>query len=420
MNRRSLLSFFATIILFGPAFGQDDVPERLRSVLRTAKQDPGAALDEVRQTPDAAVDDVLRQFQQKASGVKIEDLKAAAQKAQADGTVERVLKQANEVMQKEAPELAKEVEKQTAAAPAIIATPTAPTPLATPTTETAPMTETDVPATRPAPGVVGGAPAPVAMPVEVPEELPAVARRAVEATPAAIGSEAGTVMTEGTAEPIAGAAPTTPMIPDSPLLKGDDIPAPKPLAKKYQKDAQGAYPVAGRKHMEILSKESVMDNTKGVLLFTGDVFIDHPEFEIKCDKLEIQTAEGVGMDSGGKSDANFKRAIASGGMVEIRRMVEDKGKKKTQIAIARNADYNAITKDIILSGGPPYIQDGENFVKTNSEDAKIIMRGNGLYEITGTTNRSTISIKIDEDKQKGAKKKDPLGGGLEGTFDRFR
>ena len=116
----------------------------------------------------------------------------------------------------------------------------------------------------------------------------------------------------------------------------------------------------------------------------------------------------------------MKRAIASGGMVEIKRItVDEKGKKKTQIALGRLADYDAINGEFVLSGGPPYIQDGDRFVRTSSEDSKIIMRKNGLYEVTGSTNRVQISIPI-EDKgegggQKGKKKaKDdsPFGPGL--------
>jgi len=114
-------------------------------------------------------------------------------------------------------------------------------------------------------------------------------------------------------------------------------------------------------------------------------------------------------------------------MVEIKRTTRDeKGKAKTQIAIARIAEYNAVTKDIILSGGPPYIQDGERFVKTNSEDARIIMRGNGLYEITGSGNRSQIVIPVEQKENTkegapGGKKKNETGiGSFGNAFDELR
>ena len=58
----------------------------------------------------------------------------------------------------------------------------------------------------------------------------------------------------------------------------------------------------------------------------------------------------------------MKRAVASGGMVEIKRTVIEDGKKKTQIALGRLVDYDAVAGDVVLSGGPPYIQDGDRIM----------------------------------------------------------
>jgi lipopolysaccharide export system protein LptA len=419
---------------------------RLKNVLRNVKPEPGASVEEMAANPDAeqAVREATRIFQEKTNGIDAETLKAAAAQAKNEGLLDQAAAKAGEVVNKAAAATRPPAAKP-ASAPATTATPAAATP--------------EVPATRPAPGISGGAPTPVAMPVAsgtplgagtpvasgtpavtatpiatgapVPAGAPVIpaadtpaAPRPAEPLPSAVAAATGRVVQESRAEPIAGAAPTTPMIPELPDLGPNAIPAPVPLSKQFQKGANGAYPSADRRHMEILAKESIMDNTKGVLLFTGNVFIDHPDFEIKCDKLEIQLAEGVGMEGSEESEesgANFKRAIASGGMVEIKRLAKDeKGRPKTQIAIARIADYNATTKDIVLSGGPPYIQDGDRFVKTNSEDSKIIMRGNGLYEITGSTNRVQIVIPIENKDAKGKKGEVGLPGGLEGSFDRFR
>lgn len=411
---------------------------RLKNVLRSVKQDPGAALDQARKDPEEAVREATRIFQTNANGIDAEDLKAAAIKAQSDGTLDRAMTKATAAVQ-DAPAMARsvtgagstppaattaatqeagETATQEAGKPALTAQPTGAPPAIVATPASA---ETVPAATRPAPGISGGAPTPVAMPVTPGSPPPAE----TEAPVSTLGGNplpptVATVVGSDRVVPLAGTSPTVPELPD---LDVRDTPAPRPLEKKYHKDAKGGYPGPDKGHMEIRAKESTMDNAKGLLLFTGNVFIDHPEFEIKCDKLEIQLAEGVGMDGsggGGKSDTNFKRAVASGGMVEIKRIaVDDKGKKKTQIALARMADYNAITKDIVLSGGPPYIQDGEAFVRTESEDAKIIMRGNGLYEIDGSTERQTIRIPIE---QKPGQKKGEVGlpGGLDNAFDRFR
>lgn len=432
MFRRTLIPVVVLLLAILPAAAQNDSTKqlenagrsilsdpRLQSVIRNAKENPAEAL----KTDGLSVDDAVRDFQSRTSGIKADDLKAAARKAQADGTIERALNKANEVLRDQGPAVAAEIKAKTNPAPPEAA-PEPATETTEPTaTEDSPpariVAEPAVPATRPAPGVVGGAPAPIAMPIEVPEEAPAVARRAIEATPATIGSEPGTVVGEGTAEPIVGAGPTAPMIPDSPTLRGDDFPAPKPLAKKYATGPGGVHSAAPKKHLEIKAREAVMDDTAGQLSFLHEVFLDGPDYQMRCDKLVIYIDKSA---SGEDETGAMRRAVASGGMVEIKRVtVDDKGKPKTQIALGRHADYDAVSGEFVLSGGPPYMQDGDRFVKTTSQDSKIIMRKNGLYEITGSTNRINISIPIEDDKSKGGKKKDdPLGGGLEGSFNRFR
>ena len=211
------------------------------------------------------------------------------------------------------------------------------------------------------------------------------------------------------APPVAQIGNESPVIPDSPSLSGDEIPAPKPLeAKKTDSPGNAAAASKSPQNMEILARESVMDNKTGKLVFTGDVKVNHPEFIIKSDRLEIlMTAGQATGQSSGKSP--FKSAVASGGMVEITRISPD---GKTQIAMARRADYNAETQDIILSGGPPYMQDGKSFVKPDSEDAQIILRGNGKYEVKGS-GRSTIVIPVKGGKSMG--NSPGLGGSL-GNF----
>lgn len=399
---------------------------RLRNMLRSVKEDPAAALEK-------AKSEVSDLDTSKIDTSKIDTSKIDAAMADPDDAVRQMTKAFADNKDKIDPEKLKSavatvkeselVEKATAAV-----TQLAP--------EAAAMLE-NVPATRPAPGISGGVPTPVAMPVTQGEALEIPPGSVTSDTPALMATAIGSLqaapdspaMANTAVDAIAGAEPTRPMIPNSPGLTPDDIPAPEPLGKKYAAGPGGAYPGADKKHMEIRSKESTMDNAKGILLFTGNVEIDHPEFKIKCDKLEIEMAKSVGMDGteAGESDSSFKRAIASGGMVEIKRITADeKGKPKTQIAIARIADYNAITKDIVLSGGPPYIQDGDRFVKTNSEDAQIIMRGNGLYEITGSSKRSQIVIPVEQKEgekegKKGGKKKNESGmGGFGNAFDGLR
>lgn len=439
---RTLFSLIALCFIAGslPLRGQDNTAAqleetgrtimadpRLRNALRNVKQDPGAALENAKKDPEEAVREATRLFQEKADGVDADQLKAAAAKMQSDGTLDQLKEKATAAIEKET---GKPIEATLSEAKDAAASLTE-----APAQPVAPIVP--VPATRPAPGISGGDPTPVAMPHEngapavadtpPAPEAPALVRPAADGLPSAVAAANGAVVQETRVEPIAGAAPTTPKLPELPNLAADEIPAPMPLEKKYDKNAAGAFPAGKREHMEIRARESLMNNTKGELTFLGNVELDSPDYEMKCDKLVIYLEQGASVE-GGSEVGGMKRAVASGGMVEIKRTVIEEGKKKTQIALGRLVDYDAIAGDVVLSGGPPYIQDGDRFVKTNSEDSKIIMRKSGLYEITGSTNRVQISIPIENkggEGEKGKKKNNnkndsPFGPGIGDAFNGLR
>jgi lipopolysaccharide export system protein LptA len=341
----------------------------MQNLFRQAKKDPGEAAKSLQTDPTDVVREATRMFQEKKNSVDLEGIDTPENRAKAERIKNAAMSKVGEL-----------------------------------TGSDKPGATTEVPATRSSAGATRFV-TPIAMPVE---DTP---------TPLASDANSETVVQDKDVQPMASAEPTVPQIPDTPALTGSDIPAPQPLAPKYNTKAGGGYQGADKDHMEIKARESVMDNNKGLLTFRGNVIVDHPEFEMKCETLEIYMAEGMG--GGAKSDGSdpFKRAIASGGMVEIRRLSPD---GKTQIAMARRADYNAVTKDIILSGGPPYIQDGDKFIETSSADAKIIMRGTGQYQITGSDagpkNRTRIVIPVSG----GDKSKDIGIQGLGGGIDRLR
>jgi lipopolysaccharide export system protein LptA len=258
----------------------------------------------------------------------------------------------------------------------------------------------EVPATRPAPKPGQTLPAPpasTASPMATIPDAPALpAPPSAEPSLAIPDAASGpsTVTQESVVAPMANEGPTVPRIPSTPGLNPGEVPAPQPLAPKYSHQATSPTPGSDAAHMAITSNESIMDTIGKVMTFQGNVVITHPLFEIKCDKLEMILAEGLDLSGAEQSssaggESPFRKAIASGGRVEIRRNSPD---GKTQVAMARRAEYDAVTKDIILSGGPPYIQDGDRFVETNSADAQIIMRGNGKYEVRGERGRIVIPV----------------------------
>ncbi len=150
--------------------------------------------------------------------------------------------------------------------------------------------------------------------------------------------------------------------------------------------------------VEITAQESSMDNTNRKITFLGEVIVLNKKDQVtmKCDKLEVfLTPEGTRVKDASGKLSKISRIIASGKMVEIRTKDED---GNPQIALARVANYNAITKNAVLTGGPPTIQDGKgNFVLTKSRDAKIILGDDGKYQIIGSEPH-IITIPIEEGK----------------------
>lgn len=240
----------------------------------------------------------------------------------------------------------------------------------------------DVPATRAATVTA----TPIAMPV-APEE----SSTEPEPTPE-------TVVQRDSVRPAPGASPTPSQIPDSPALTPDQIPEPKPLEKQYDTTAKGGLrPKKGKKgEMEIFARESIMDNESNQLTFEGNVVLNHPQYDMKCEKLVIHMAGGAMMPTGGSGGgASFSKAIATGGTVEIRSTGPE---GETRLALARRAEYDVSDEIITLSGGPPYLQDGDRFIETNANDAKIVMRINGKCEILGSE-RSRIVIPVEKPKK---------------------
>lgn len=344
----------------GIANAQDDVAKELESagrslienprmqgLFRSVKEDPGAVADD----PAEAVRKATELFRENQGSVDLEKVDTPENREKAKKAATRALDEASEML-----------------------------PAATEALK-------EVPATRPAASTAIQA-KPVAVPVEAAE------------TPAVPDATREMVVQETTVEPIASAAPTEAQLPDSPALNGADIPDPEPLAPKYSLEPKSAKKAkkGDPQSMEITSAESIFDQKGGNLTFKGSVFLDHPEFQMKCDTLLIEMGGGGTAMPGAGGMSNFSRAIASGGMVEMKTISAD---GKTQIAMARRADYNKAAGLVTLSGGPPYIQDGDKFVQTTAEDAKIIMHlEEKRYEIIG--DRSRIVIPMDgKDKSNG-------------------
>ncbi|MDF1850974.1 MAG: LptA/OstA family protein [Verrucomicrobiales bacterium] len=356
---------------------------RLDGLIRSAQDDPEAMVEDLRNDPEAAVRKATQIFQENKKNIDPSVIDTPENREKAKALSATALTRASELAKEKAAEAVpppSEKEKEKVPATRSIAT----------TSEVA---------------------TPVAMPVEGGD------------APIATNTDTAPVIQSTEVTPLTNSAPTETQIPDSPHLTNAEVPAPRPLAPKYDLTKENSIKPSssgspGDDYMEINARESIMDSKRGVLTFLGNVVVDHPDYDLKCEKLEIQLTGSVGAPSGGGSeDAAIKRAIATGGMVEIKRVGEG---GKVQVALARKADYDALKQEFILSGGPPYIQDGNNYVKTNSQDSRIVMRGNGTYEIlgsdAGSTGRSTIRVRVPKSNTGDV----GIGGGLGSGVDQLR
>jgi lipopolysaccharide transport protein LptA len=183
-----------------------------------------------------------------------------------------------------------------------------------------------------------------------------------------------------------------PQIPDSPELFSDSVPAPQPLKPRYPKPEkfnpgkefnQPSGPDPKDDTMVITANRSEMDNNKKTLNFSGNVVVEMKDMEMTCDNLLVKL----------DSKQQMEEIIATGGTVQIKRIGEE---GKLQVAKARRASHVAATQITTLSGGPPYLQDGDRYVNTDSEDARIVLSGDGTYRVDSPKGpgRSVIVVPI--------------------------
>ncbi len=333
---------------------------RYRNVWRTIKKDPKKAAESIMENPDEAVRSATALFQKKLQekGTSVEELKG------------------------------KVIEKLSTSETPIQATPV-------PKTEMPAIRRPVVAATR-------------KLTPPATRSAVATAKSASPISQDAVGGLApngGIVETATPAQAIEpGFSPMLVMagnvplqLPDSSTLSGNTIPSPKVLKPRYAA-AQKSSTTTNHEAMMITARGSVMDKKNRIITFTGDVYArsDVDRITMECDKLQIfLTKEGANVKDVDGKPTQITKIVATGGTVKIRKVTP---KGIVQTAIARRIDYSGITKDAILSGGPPSLQDGGKSVKPQSEDSKIILRGNGKHEVTGS-GRQYFSVPIKNGKK---------------------
>lgn len=126
----------------------------------------------------------------------------------------------------------------------------------------------------------------------------------------------------------------------------------------------------------ITSNEMEADQVNKTIKFRGAVILEMENTKLECDNLIIQL----------NSNDKPQTITATGGTVRVQQEVRENGKKFLRVAQARKAVHLVDSKITTLTGGPPQIQNGDQHIQTDSENAVITMNGiTQRYTISGPT-----------------------------------
>ena len=139
------------------------------------------------------------------------------------------------------------------------------------------------------------------------------------------------------------------------------------------------------------SGNAFFDSKTGFGVFVDDVVLDHPEFRLTADELELYM---LPKDTAPKGEAplakgvngEIKSAIAKGRKVVIIKRTPDGG---TQTGIGREAVYDGATGDMILRGWPQ-IQKGNNLTVASEPTTYFILKADGHFYAKGGRAQTSI------------------------------
>ncbi len=193
-------------------------------------------------------------------------------------------------------------------------------------------------------------------------------------------------------------------------------------AKPKKAKAAGDADAGPKKPTEITaSKETTFNEQTRIAVFTGDVKVNDPQFNLTADKLTAYlkkpapepdkktarknkeaaaAAAAAGASpipvkdpkaaSPAKADANngpgsgLERAVAEGNVIITQDKVDENGQVTHYIGKGAKADYNATTGDMVLTGWPQ-IQQGVNNQVATEEGTVMIMNRNGQLKTYGAS-----------------------------------
>ncbi|MEP7013851.1 MAG: LptA/OstA family protein [Verrucomicrobiota bacterium] len=172
-------------------------------------------------------------------------------------------------------------------------------------------------------------------------------------------------------------------------------------AKKNEKQEKspapnffGASQPNGPTTTEILAEEAFFDSAKNIGIFTGNVKVTDPRFNIQSDKLTVYVSKG--------ENQGLEKAVAEGNVAVVRDRPDANGGPPTRsVGRSETATFIQSTGNVELRGDPR-VQEGMNTHVAASPDTVMIINQNGQLTTHGPS-RTEIRQQPNDDA-KGEKK----------------
>ncbi len=170
-----------------------------------------------------------------------------------------------------------------------------------------------------------------------------------------------------------------------PIEGNGPAPGAKPIPQAEREQARKSGKPT--KEVEILAQGgSTFDSKANLVVFEQDVVVNHPQFDLVCDKLIVFLKKQQEND-----DSSLDKAIATGKRVTVRKNGAD---GEVQIGQARKVTFEGKTGDVILEDWPQ-VQTDTRLIQAKAQDTIIILNQDGKMKING---RSITKLLLPEKK----------------------
>ncbi|MGI9114331.1 MAG: LptA/OstA family protein [Chthoniobacterales bacterium] len=164
----------------------------------------------------------------------------------------------------------------------------------------------------------------------------------------------------------------------------------KPKEQKKNKEAKVEGPIT----TEIYANEAFFDSTKNVGVFSGNVKVIDPRFNLQSDKLTVYLHRG--------EEQGLDKAVADGNVGVVRdRPDPEGGPPQRAIGRSEHAVYTASDGNVELTGAPK-VQQGTNIHVATSPQTVMVINQDGQLTTHGPS-RTEIHQEPKEDEKGPAK-----------------